>query len=89
MKRRSKRIGTIRKVLARNVVELMKQRYRDNPNRPLALAKDARLALSSVQRTIGAKTGASVDTLEALARVFRAQPFELLIPRRPPGGKGS
>lgn len=80
-RRRAKQIGKIRKVLARNVLELMEQRYRENPNRPLALAREARLSLSSVQRTMEARTGASVDTIEAIAKVFRVQPFELLIPR--------
>lgn len=80
-RRRAKRVGKIRKVLAANVIELMDFRYAEHPNRPLALAKEAKLSLSSVQRTMEARTGASVDTLESIARVFGMQPFQLLIER--------
>lgn len=79
MRRRKKHVGKVRKVLAHNLKSLMKQRYPDHPNRPLALAKDARISLSSVQRTMEARTGASVDTIEAIAIVFGVQPFQLLI----------
>ena len=82
MTRRGKQVGALRKTLASNVVRLMEQRYRDRPNKPMELAKAAGVTLSTVQRTIGAKTGASVDTVEMFAKVFGVQPFELLIPRR-------
>lgn len=72
----------MRRVLARNISRLMEERYRDHRNKPMALAKDAGVTLSTVQRTLSGITGASVDTLEVFARVFSVQPFELLIPRR-------
>jgi hypothetical protein len=72
----------MRKILAQNIDWLMEQRYPDNPNRPLALAKEARVSLSSVQRTLSGQTGASVDTVEVFAKVFGVAAFDLLIPRR-------
>ena len=72
--------GEMREVLAQNINRLMDQRYRDSANRPMALAKDAQVSLSSVQRTLSRETGASIDTVESFARVFGLPPFQLLVP---------
>lgn len=70
----------MREVLAQNVNRLMEQRFKEQANRPLALARTAGLSLSSVQRTLSRETGASVDTVEAFAKVFGLPPFQLLVP---------
>jgi hypothetical protein len=78
--RKRKQPGELREVLAQNVNRMMESRYRESSNRPMALAKEAGIALSSVQRTLSRETGATVDTLEVLAKVFGVQPFHLLVP---------
>lgn len=70
----------MREVLAQNINRLMEQRYRESSNRPMALAKDAGVSLSSVQRTLSRETGASIDTVEAFARVFGLSAYQLLMP---------
>ncbi len=72
--------GEMREVLAQNLNRLMDQRYKENSNRPMALAKDAGVSLSSVQRTLSREVGASIDTVEAFARVFGLPAFQLLVP---------
>lgn len=72
--------GEIREVLAQNVNRLMEQRYKESSNRPLALARGAGVSLSSVQRTLSRETGASIDTVEAFAKVFGLPPFQMLVP---------
>jgi len=78
--RKRKQPGEMREVLAQNINRLMESRYRESTNRPMALAKDARVSLSSVQRTLSRETGATIDTVEAFAKVFRLPPFQLLVP---------
>jgi methylphosphotriester-DNA--protein-cysteine methyltransferase len=78
--RKRKTPGELREVLAQNINRLMEQRYKETANRPLALAKDAGVSLSSVQRTLSRETGATVDTVEAFAKVFGLPPFQLLVP---------
>lgn len=61
----------------------MESYFRDKPhitNRDLYLAEKAEIGLGTVQRTRDCETGASVDTLEALARVLGIAPYEFLIP---------
>lgn len=61
----------------------MESYFKDKPhvtNRALYLAEKAELGLGTVQRTRDGETGASVDTLEALARVLEVSPYELLVP---------
>lgn len=70
----------MREVLAQNINRLMAQRYKESSNRPLALSKAAGVSLSSVQRTLSRETGATVDTVEAFARVFGLSPYQLLMP---------
>lgn len=70
----------MREVLAQNINRLMEQRYAASSNRPMALAKDAGVSLSSVQRTLSRETGASIDTVEAFSKVFGLSPYQLLMP---------
>lgn len=76
--RKKKTPGIMRDILAINVKALMEREFVDEPNMPKALAKRAGLSLSSVQRTLSAETGASVDTIEALG---------LALPAAPPGAR--
>lgn len=82
MTRKRKTPGELREVLAQNVNRLMEQRYRDVTNRALALAKDSGMSLSSVQRTLSREQGASIDKVEALAKVLIPDlpAFQLLVP---------
>src|SRR4051812_4397512 len=72
--------GDMREVLAQNLNRLMEQRYKESSNRPLALANDAGVSLSSVQRTLSRETGASIDTVEAFSKVFGLPPFQMIVP---------
>lgn len=72
--------GEMREVLAQNINRLMDHRYKEAANRPMALAKDAGVSLSSVQRTLSRETGASIDTVEAFAKVFGLSAYQLLMP---------
>ena len=72
--------GEMREVLAQNINRLMDQRYKESGNRPMALAKDAGVSLSTVQRTLSREAGASIDTLEAFAKVFGLSAYQMLMP---------
>lgn len=72
--------GEMREVLAQNINRLMDQRYKESSNRPMALAKDAGVSLSSVQRTLSRETGASIDTVESFSKVFGLSTYQLLMP---------
>lgn len=72
--------GELREVLAQNINRMMEQRYKESGNRPMALARDAGVSLSSVQRTLSRETGASIDTVEAFARVFGLKAYQLIMP---------
>lgn len=78
--RKRKQAGELREVLAQNINRLMDQRYKESSNRPLALAKDAGVSLSTVQRIISREAGASIDTVEAFATVFGLPAFQILVP---------
>ena len=70
----------MRQVLAQNVRGLLEIHYRDATDRPRALAKDAGVSLSTVQRIINLEVGASLDNLEAVAGAFQLSAYQLLIP---------
>lgn len=72
--------GSMREVLAQNLNHLMEQRYKANSNRPMALAKDASVSLSTVQRTLSREAGASIDTVEAFAKVFGLSAYQMIMP---------
>ena len=73
----------MRGVVADNLKAHMERYFMDKPkvkNRNKYLAHEAELGLGTVQRTLACTSGASIDTLEALAKVFGIGPYEFLIP---------
>lgn len=73
----------LRELVARTVVLLRDRQYRTLPDvteRNRALAKDASVSFSTIQRIADAKVGATVDTLDALARALECRPQDLLTP---------
>lgn len=72
--------GDTREVLAQNLNRMMESRYKDASNRPLALARDAGVSLSTVQRTLGRASGTTIDTIEAFSKVFAIQVYQMLVP---------
>lgn len=78
--KRRKVDGFMRSILAANVKALLEKHYATSTNRPLALAKDAGVSLSTVQRVLAEDVGASLDVVEAIATVFHLSSYQLLIP---------
>lgn len=81
--KKDKGTGVMRSVVADNLRRCMESYFKDKPhvtNRDLYLAEKAEIGLGTVQRTRDCETGASIDTLEALARVLGIAPYEFLIP---------
>ena len=79
-RRKSPKIpGLLRSVVANNVRRLMRDKYAQRDNMPMALAKDAGTSLSTIQRILVGDHGASIDTLEGVARAFRIEPYQLLL----------
>ena len=72
--------GVTRHVLADNVRKLLGSKYPTIENKNGALAKDAGISLSSVQRVLQAETGPSLDNVELLAIAFDVQVYQLLLP---------
>ncbi len=72
--------GFMRSVLAHNVEELMHRHFSMSSNKPKALAAQAKVSLSTVQRIIAAEVGASLDNIEAIASVFEVSTYQLLVP---------
>lgn len=72
--------GLMREIVKANVRALMNLAYKESRNRPRALAKDAGLSLSSVQRILDATTGASIDNLEAVASALDVSLYQLMLP---------
>lgn len=73
-----KPIRTKKIALAANVKRLMDSKYESSRNRPMSLAKDATVSLSSVQRALSGETAPTLDTLEAFAEVFALTIGELV-----------
>lgn len=69
----------VEKVLAENVKALMDANKMELGSQP-KLAKAAKLDQTTVGRVLGAKHKVQIDTLEALARAFGVEPYQLLIP---------
>ena len=69
-----------RGVLAQNVHNLMRRSFKESANMPLALAKAAKISLSSVQRMLSGETGATLDNIHAVAEVLDVAIYQLLIP---------
>lgn len=83
----------MRRILAENVKARMAIRYDGEPDIVKALAEACGVSRSTIQRIItpGA-VGASIDTIDQLAKALQCEPYELLVPpsRRPPrGGSGT
>lgn len=72
--------GFMRHVLAGNVAALMKLHFMESRNRPKALAAKAGVSLSTIQRILEAKTGATLDNIESIAAVFELSVYQILIP---------
>jgi DNA-binding Xre family transcriptional regulator len=73
----------LRELVARTVILLRDRKYRALPtvtDRNKALAKDADVSLSTIQRIVDAQAGASVDTLDSLAKALEVRPQDLLTP---------
>ena len=76
--------GILRDVVADNIQALMNVNYRGSENKPLDLANDAGISLSSVQRILNKSVGASVDTLERISIALGVSVYQLLIPNLNP-----
>lgn len=78
--------GFMRLVVAENVKGLMDVRFRESRNRPKALAeatgkpKEGGQSLSTIQRVLAGSIGASIDTLEAIAKALDVSLYQLMIP---------
>lgn len=83
-KKTPKVAGFMRGVLAENVLKLMAHHYKESTNRPMALAKDAQVSLSTIQRIISKETGASLDNIEAVAGVFHLSVYQIMVPSLDP-----
>lgn len=70
----------MRHVLAENVAALMALHFKESRNRPKALAGKAGVSLSTIQRILEARTGATLDNIEAIAEVFELSVYQILIP---------
>lgn len=57
-----------------------RRKHPEVTNRPLWLAKKSNLGIGTVQRTLACESGASIDTLEAIAKTLGIQPYRLLVP---------
>lgn len=85
-KRRTKTLKPSRAVvgiLAKNVTEFRNLHYADLPTQTAmnhALARDVQMSCSQVQRVIAGELATGIDAVEAFARVFDVEPYELLIP---------
>ena len=80
--------GFMRSVLAANMEKLMAHHYAESSNRPKALAQDAGVSLSTVQRIMKQETGATLDNLESIAAAFHLSAYQLLLPNLHPDNPG-
>lgn len=78
----------MRSILGANVKNLMEHHYRESANKPKALAVDAHVSLSTVQRILVGETGATIDNIESLATAFSLSAYQLLLPRLDPANPG-
>lgn len=58
----------------------MESHYRESGNKPKALAKDAGVSLSTVQRILASETGATLDNIESIAGAFQLSAYQVLVP---------
>jgi DNA-binding Xre family transcriptional regulator len=73
----------MRQVLAENLRARMLERYPKTRDRIMALAEAAGISRSTVQRITAEEPpiGASIDTIDAVAKALRVRPADLLMPR--------
>jgi len=57
----------------------MAVKYHESPNKPKALAGDAGVTLSTIQRVLSTEYAPTLDTVEAIAVAFNLQPYQMLI----------
>ncbi len=69
----------MRAVFAENVQNLMDSHFKDNPNRPMKLSKESGVSLSTVQRILAQKVGASLDNIESIAEVFDLSVYQIML----------
>ena len=75
--------GFMRVVVAANVARLLDHHYShiaSKTGRQLALAKDTKLGLGTIQRVMGREVGASLDNLEAIANALQISLYQLMLP---------
>lgn len=82
--KRPKVPGFMRHILAANVKSLMDLHFREQGDRPKALAAEAGVSKSTVQRILQAELGASLDNIEAIASALHASAYQMLIPNLNP-----
>lgn len=70
----------MRAVLVHNINNLLAIHFPNSRNLDRDLAKAAHVSLSTIQRIRAQLVGPSVDTLEAIAAVFKLSAYQLLIP---------
>jgi hypothetical protein len=81
--KRPKTIGMLRFVLASNVAALLPIVFSALPDitsRQRALAKNAHTSLSTIQRICDGQVGATIDTIEFIARALNTTVTDLLTP---------
>lgn len=75
--------GFTRRLVADNLVELLKRRYAGKSNitqMQRSFCEDTGLNFSTVQRICNEKVGASIDTLEEIGAFFELSAYQLLLP---------
>lgn len=70
--------GDYKKIFAESVKAMMGIKYESSSNKPKALAKDAGISLSSVQRAISGETAPNLDTVEAIVNALGSTPATML-----------
>ena len=71
--------GFMRTILATNVRGLMDHQYKESTNKPKALAGDAGVSLSTVQRMLDSSVGSTIDNIELLAAALGVSAYQLLL----------
>lgn len=69
---------TVQQVLAKNVEALRKAP--GMPSSQAAIGKDAGIDQKTVSRILGVKNAPGVDCLDGLAKAFKVEPWQLLVP---------
>jgi len=76
---------TLRLVAAKNLRQLMAANADDGLETYTQVAETAKVGRNTVKRLYLAQTGVTLDTLEAVASVFDAYPWQLLVEGMRPG----